>query len=210
MLDLHTHTLLSDGELLPSELLRRAAVKGVKYLALTDHVDVTNVAEVLAKLSKLKDYADDYDVEFLVGVEITHVPPRRIDRVVELAWREGAEIVLVHGETVAEPVAEGTNRAAIESEVSVLAHPGLLSLEDAELAAKNGIYLEISARKGHSLTNGLVARLADEVGAKLVFGSDAHSFGDLLSPHEIGKVIAGSGTKQNVLENAEKLFKKLR
>ena len=39
----------------------------------------------------------------------------------------GAQIVLVHGETIVEPVPPGTNHQAIEAGVDILAHPGLIS-----------------------------------------------------------------------------------
>ena len=47
MIDLHTHSLYSDGELIPAELWRRAQVKGYRYLAITDHVDASNFEVVL-------------------------------------------------------------------------------------------------------------------------------------------------------------------
>ena len=37
MIDLHSHTTASDGELSPEELLARARVAGVTTLAVTDH-----------------------------------------------------------------------------------------------------------------------------------------------------------------------------
>lgn len=37
--DLHTHSLFSDGVLLPSEMLQRAAQLGYGVLAITDHAD---------------------------------------------------------------------------------------------------------------------------------------------------------------------------
>ncbi len=39
MIDLHTHTFFSDGELAPSELVRRAYLKGYKVIGLSDHAD---------------------------------------------------------------------------------------------------------------------------------------------------------------------------
>ena len=45
MFDLHTHSLLSDGELLPSELARRYEEKGFRAIAITDHADVSFNAE---------------------------------------------------------------------------------------------------------------------------------------------------------------------
>ena len=50
-IDLHTHSIFSDGELLPSELARRADVLGHKALAITDHVDASNI-EVASKISE--------------------------------------------------------------------------------------------------------------------------------------------------------------
>ncbi len=210
MFDLHTHSTLSDGELIPSELVRRAAAVGNEGVAITDHVDFTNIGHVLASLLKLKEHAEGYDIEVLVGVEITHVPPRLIDRIAELAWREGAEIVVVHGETIVEPVARGTNAAALQSETTILAHPGIMSENEAELAAENGIYVELSARKGHCLCNGHVAKLAAEYGFELVLNTDAHSPADFITPELAAKIAEGSGAGVEVLENNRRLFRKLR
>jgi len=69
------------------------------------------------------------------------------------------KIIVVHGETITEPVMPGTNKKALMSDIDILAHPGLISDDEAELAAEKGIYLEITARKGHSITNGHVAAL---------------------------------------------------
>ncbi len=210
MFDLHTHSTFSDGELIPSELVRRAAAVGNEGVAITDHVDFTNIEHVLASLLKLKEHAESYDIEVLVGVEITHIPPRLIDKIVELAWREGAEIVVVHGETIVEPVAQGTNAAALQSETTILAHPGIMSENEAELAAENGIYVELSARKGHCLCNGHVAKLAAEYGFELVLNTDAHSPVDLITTELAAKIAEGSGAGVEVLENNRRLFRKLR
>ena len=51
----------------------------------------------------------------------------------------------MHGETICEPVAPGTNRAAIEAGVDILAHPGLITEEEARLAASKGVLLEVSS-----------------------------------------------------------------
>ena len=42
-IDLHMHTLCSDGELLPIELARRAKIMGHEAIAFTDHVDLSNL-----------------------------------------------------------------------------------------------------------------------------------------------------------------------
>ncbi|MDK2795171.1 MAG: hypothetical protein PWQ22_1413 [Archaeoglobaceae archaeon] len=210
MFDLHTHSIFSDGELMPSEMVRRMASIGNEGFAITDHADFSNISHVLSNLLKLRDF--DYEIEFLVGVEITHVPPKLIGRAVELAWKEGAEIVVVHGETIAEPVAEGTNSSALDEEINILAHPGLIKDEDAEKARENKIFLEISARKGHCLANGHVARVAEKFSCDLVINTDMHSPSDIINSEVAKKILLGSGVKEpeKVLRNNETLFRKLR
>jgi predicted metal-dependent phosphoesterase TrpH len=47
-IDLHTHSLRSDGALSPADLVRRAAARGVKIQALADHDTLAGVAEAAA------------------------------------------------------------------------------------------------------------------------------------------------------------------
>ena len=125
----------------------------------------------------------------------------------------GAALIVIHGETIVEPVAQGTNRAGLEAGADILAHPGLISEEDAELAAKKGILLEISARAGHSFTNGHVASMAESAGAGLILNSDSHSPGDLMSEEFARNVAEGSGLRSisfsNLISNAHELLKKI-
>ncbi len=210
MIDLHTHSTFSDGELIPAELIRRMASRGNEGVAITDHADFSTIPMILSNLSKLKEF--DFEIDFLIGVEITHVPPRLIGKAVELAWKEGAEIVIVHGETIVEPVAEGTNSLALEEEINILAHPGILTEEEAEKARENGIFLEISARKGHCLANGHVARMAEKFSCELVLNTDAHSPSDIIDDSIAGKIAKGAGIFdwEKVLENNVRLFRKLK
>jgi histidinol phosphatase-like PHP family hydrolase len=121
----------------------------------------------------------------------------------------GAQIVLVHGETIVEPVPPGTNRRAVAAGVDILAHPGLITEEEVIEAREKGVFLEITARKGHSLTNGHVARLAQKVGASLIFNTDAHAPDDLILRDSALKIAQGAGLTQEdferMLENARKL-----
>ena len=178
MIDLHSHTFFSDGELVPAEHARRAEVQGVEVLGITDHADASNVQECIERVERAKD---DAPIRLLSGVEVTHVPPEKIERIVGMARDAGADIVVAHGETPVEPVVEGTNRAAIEAGVDVLGHPGLIRREDAERAVENSVRLEITARGGHSLANGHVARVAEEAGAKLVVDTDSHHPRDFIT-----------------------------
>ncbi|MDP2254122.1 MAG: histidinol phosphate phosphatase domain-containing protein, partial [Thiobacillus sp.] len=124
----------------------------------------------------------------------------------------GAVIVVAHGETLVEPVHPGTNRAAIEARVDILAHPGLITRDEAELAAKNGVHLELTARKGHSLSNGYVAKIAEETGARLVIDTDTHEPGDLIDDEFARAILLGAGLSSEliaaVLRNSRELAAK--
>ena len=50
MIDLHTHTLFSDGGLVPSELVRRAEVIGYTAIALTDHADISTLDFIIPRV----------------------------------------------------------------------------------------------------------------------------------------------------------------
>ncbi len=213
MIDLHTHTLFSDGALLPSELVRRAAVAGLKAIALTDHVDESNIEAVLEGITGFcRNFGGD-GIRVVPGVELTHVPPAAIPGLVEKARALGALIVVGHGETLSEPVAQGTNRAYIEAGVDILAHPGLITPEECRLAAQRSVFLEITARAGHCLSNGHVAKLAKAHGASLVVNSDAHGPGDLISDKRALGVVKGAGLDEDdfkrMMDNAEGIVKRV-
>ncbi len=215
MIDFHTHSLLSDGLLLPSELVRRANVIGYRAIGITDHVDGSNMSSVIPAVKRVSHDLNLHQSTFVVpGVEITHAPVHQIPELVIEARSMGAVLVVVHGESPVEPVAPGTNRAALEAGVDILAHPGFLSLDDAVLARQNGVYLEITSRAGHSLTNGHVARIAYEAGALLVIDTDSHEPRDLISRQRAMEILVGAGLTndqaQDVLKNNERLLEKLR
>ena len=198
MYDFHTHTFLSDGVLSPIELIRRAIAIGYKTMAITDHVGPGNLEFVLTTLKKDCEMAEKrWDIKVYPGVEITHTPTEDIHLLAKEARSIGAKIVNVHGETIMEPVIPGTNIAAVSSEyVDILAHPGLITVEEARMAAKNGVFLEISGRKGHGLANGHVVKTARESGATLILDSDAHAPEDLMTQEYAEKVAAGSGLNE--------------
>lgn len=214
IIDFHTHTIFSDGELVPSELVRRAVYAGIDAIAITDHADFSNIESNLSAIKKVCEKLNGVNKDFTVipGVEITHVPPALIGDAVSLARKNGAAIVVVHGETLSEPVENGTNLAALKEDIDILSHPGLISEEEAKLASKNGIFLELSYRKGHCLANGFVAGIAKKTGAKLVISSDAHSPSDLLDENRYNAVGLGAGLNiseiETIKKNSEELLKK--
>ena len=199
MYDFHTHTFLSDGVLSPIELIRRAIHAGYRAMAITDHVGPGNMEFVLkALIADCGMASARWDILALPGVEITHTPSEDIDRIARECRKLGARVVNVHGETITEPVVEGTNMAAASSEaVDVLAHPGLITPEEARTAARNGVFLEVSARKGHGMANGHVVRAAKAAGAMMILDSDAHAPEDLLTRDFAMKVARGAGLDED-------------
>jgi len=189
--DFHTHTFHSDGILSPIELIRRAFVKGYSAIGITDHVAIGSLGRLIKEISDDCALARNYwDILAIPGVELTHVPPQAISEVAEKAKEMGAWLVVVHGETSAEPVAKGTNLAAVQSpDVDILAHPGLITAEEASLAAQNNVFIELTARRGHSTANAHVASIGQKAKAKLLVSSDAHSENDLLTPNSVESIL---------------------
>lgn len=209
MFDFHCHSVLSDGELIPAEIWQRVRILNYKAIAITDHADPSNLELILKNLLKFKNWYKNLIPTFIVGVELTHVPPDFIPELIKESKKLGADIVVVHGETVVEPVPEGTNLAAILGGADILAHPGLIKEEEVKLAAEKGVFLEISSRKGHSLTNGHVVNLAKKYQAPLIINSDAHSPSDLLTQDLALKVGMGAGLSyKEVLSLWEKVQKR--
>jgi histidinol phosphatase-like PHP family hydrolase len=194
MIDLHTHCFFSDGELVPAEHLRRVAVLGYEAIAITDHADSSNLDFIIPRIAQAALDLNPHSItRLLAGIELTHVPPGLIAELAGRARQLGAKVIVAHGETVVEPVIPGTNRASLEADIDVLAHPGLITVDDVKLAAAKGIFLELSGRKGHSLTNGHVAALALKYGARLAVNADAHGPGDFLTSQMAENVARGAG-----------------
>lgn len=213
MIDFHTHSFLSDGALIPTELVRRARVAGYTAMAITDHVDESNIENVLKQIIKVaKQINTDRAFRLLPGAELTHIPPRHIPLMVKKARALGALIVVGHGETLAEPVEAGTNAAYIKAGVDVLAHPGLISEADMKAAVKKQVHMEITSRAGHSISNGHVAALAKRLGARMLVNTDAHAPGDLITDERAEKVAQGAGLDRDdfrrIQANARELIEK--
>ena len=214
MIDLHTHTFFSDGELIPSELVRRAEAYGYNAIAITDHADTSNYDFLISRTIKVCEKLNEKNrIISIPGIEITHVHPEHIYELAEESRKMGAKIIVVHGETITEPVLSGTNRKALEADIDILAHPGLITEEDVKLAAEKGIYVEITARKGHSITNGHVAALSKKHGAKMVLNTDSHRPSDLITIEYARKVLLGAGLSaddcKEALLNSRKIVGKI-
>ena len=219
--DFHTHTVFSDGGMIPAGLMQRALVRGCLGLAITDHVDSSNLEWAFENLLKFVEelgqewqpgivpggdgttaplnaldsnaLAKNWHLPLIPGVELTSVPPRKIAALAQKARSLGAKWIAVHGETIMEPVAPGTNRAAIEARADLLSHPGLITPQDAARAAELGVYLEITTHKGHGMANGWVAQRARESGARLLLNTDCHISAEILNAKQRRAIALGAG-----------------
>jgi histidinol phosphatase-like PHP family hydrolase len=198
MIDLHTHTFFSDGILSPSELVYRAKYKGYAAIALTDHVDYSNMETVIVGITKVaRILTENYGILVLPGAELTYIPPKLIKDAADKCRKIGVKIIVVHGETVAETVPPKTNICAVEAVVDILAHPGHLSEEEAGIAAENNVKIEITSRRDHNVTNKEVAEVALKKKAKLVLNTDTHGPENLLSKELITQVLSDAGLPSN-------------
>jgi len=214
LIDLHTHSIFSDGDLIPSELAQRAYAAGYKTLAITDHADYSNLDFILPRIIKVcLKITEKGKILALPGVELTHVDPGDISSLANDARKLGAKIVIVHGETLVEPVPTGTNLAAINAAVDILAHPGLITEEEVQLAAEKGVYLEITTRRGHAFSNGYVARIARKFKAQLVLNNDAHTPGDFVGSKMATNIARGAGLTDEeiaaMFANSQKLVQRV-
>ena len=62
--DLHTHTLISDGTYSPEQLVQAAVDLKIHTLAVTDH-------DTIDGLSRAKNYAQNHDIQIVSGTEIS-------------------------------------------------------------------------------------------------------------------------------------------
>jgi histidinol phosphatase-like PHP family hydrolase len=200
--DFHMHTVLSDGDLVPTELIRRCIANGYGGMVTADHCGAGMMERVLVEGER--DCAlvrEHWGFEAYAGVELTHVPASSVSELAARAKACGAALVVVHGESPVEPVDPGTNLAAASCpDVDILAHPGLLTPEAAAAARDNGVFIEVTARQGHGMANGHVVRAALEAGAGMVVNSDAHSPRDILTPQWAEHVARCAGLPEELLE----------
>ncbi|KAF0155317.1 MAG: PHP domain protein [Syntrophaceae bacterium] len=214
MIDLHTHSIFSDGELIPSESAQRAYAAGYKTIAITDHADYSNIDFILPRMIKVcAKITEKGKIRVLPGLELTHVDPSDIASLASEARKLGAKIVIVHGETLTEPVPAGTNLAAIHAGIDILAHPGLITEEAVCLAAKKGVFLEMTTRRGHSFSNGHVAQMARKYNAQLVLNNDAHAPGDYVGIKMATNIARGAGLSDEeiaaMFENSQTLVQRV-
>ena len=114
LIDLHSHSTISDGLLGPAELVAHAAAQGLRVLALTDHDDVAGLPEAYAA-------ASSHSITLIPGVEVSVTWRRRTLHIVGLKvdpdlppLQAGLQKIRAGRHTRAEGMAEGLRKIGIE------------------------------------------------------------------------------------------------
>ena len=129
--DLHCHSCMSDGVLRPAELARRAHANGVEVLALTDHDEVSGLAEAAQAAAELgMRFVPGVEVSVTWGGETIHVVGLRVNAgdpalAEGLArTREGRD---ARGREIAEQLAAVGIPGAWEGALRYVGNPALVS-----------------------------------------------------------------------------------
>jgi DNA polymerase (family 10) len=228
--DLQMHTTATDGRHTAEQMAQAAKALGHKYIAITEHSQAVTVAgglddagilERAAALRRLRVPG----LRVLAGVEVDIRRDGTLDLRAETLDQLDVVVASVHS-YLNLPREEMTRRVlrAVESgHVHVLGHPTGRLLNEREpydidikpviqACARHGVALEINAHPQRLDLNDVHAKLARDLGAKLVISTDAHST-DELKLLRFGVAVARRAwlTRDDVLNTrpAERLLKTL-
>ncbi len=199
--DLHTHSTYSDGKSTIQEMVERAAELGYEYIALSDHSPSERVAHGLDRgrlekkieeIEALRKKRKDRLPHILIGSEVDILGDGKLDYPDDILSKLDVVVAAIHsGFRQSKDRITGRLLDAIAHPyVDVIAHPTsrLIGAREAlELdferviaaAAKSGVALEVNGSMYRLDLNEVMARAAQEGGALLAIGSDAHSTAQL-------------------------------
>jgi len=193
--DLQMHTSATDGKNTIAEMAQKAKEMGYAYIAITDHSKAVRVAGGLDE-KRLAKHLQEVEkaggkipgIRILKGVEVDILADGSLDLKDNILKECDVVLASVHSRFNMEE-GEMTRRiikAIGNPHVSILAHPtGRLILEREaykvnlkevfQAAIDHGVVLEINAYPDRLDLRDVDARMAKEMGARLVISTDAHS-----------------------------------
>lgn len=193
--DLQMHTKATDGKNSITEMAHKAKEMGYAYIAITDHSKAVRVAGGLDEKGLARHLQEIEKVgrqisgmRIFKGVEVDILADGSLDLKDDILKECDVVLASVHSRFNMEE-GEMTRRIikAIQNpHVSILAHPtGRLILEREaykvnlkevfQAAIDRGVVMEINAYPDRLDLRDVDARMAKEMGAKLVISTDAHS-----------------------------------
>jgi DNA polymerase (family 10) len=193
--DLQMHTVATDGKNSIADMAQKAKEMGYSYIAITDHSKAVRVARGLDEKRMVKQLetiekvnSQTPGVHILKGVEVDILADGSLDLKDDILKECDVVIASVHSRFNMEE--EEMTRRIIQAlknpHVNILGHPtGRLILEREayrvnlkevfDVAIDQGVILEINAYPDRLDLRDVDARMAKEIGAKLVISTDAHS-----------------------------------
>ncbi len=203
IIDLHTHSTLSDGTLSLIGLTKLAIRNGYSVLGITDHVFHYNYKSIAPKIIEfVENNQHRYkDILLVPGVEITFASRKQMEAITKYVRSIGTKLVVVHGEGSLDGTGHDTNNSAIDNCVDILAHPGTITDNQAQKAANNNVAFELSARDCYRYSNKDIAEKAFRHGANLVINSDGHYESAMLTEEKILGVAKNANLTKEQLQN---------
>jgi DNA polymerase (family 10) len=200
--DVHMHTTETDGRDTLEVMVRAAAERGLRYIAITDHsqnlamANGMDEARTLAHAERIRAMNGRVGgLTLLAGVECDILPDGRMDLAADCLAALDIVIGSVHSglSQTEEEMTARLIRAIEHPHVDVIGHPTnrLLLRRPAskvhvekviDAAAANGVALEINSNPNRLDLSDSHARLARDRGVKLLISSDAHSTSELAFP----------------------------
>ncbi len=195
--DLHAHTTYSDGKATLEEMVEHAAELGYEYIALTDHspseriargLQLDRIEQKLEEIERLRKKRGNRPPHILSGSEVDILADGKLDYPDSILARLDVVVAAVHSAfRQARDRMTGRMLDAIANpHVDILGHPagrqiGTREPVDfdyervVEAAIKSGVALEVNGSMYRLDLNDIQAKAAQEAGALLAIGSDAHS-----------------------------------
>jgi len=195
--DLHTHTTYSDGKATLEEMVEHAAELGYEYIALTDHTPSERIAhgleldrleKKLEEIEQLRKKRGNRKPYILSGTEVDILADGKLDYPDEILARLDVVVAAVHA-AFRQTKDRMTGRmidALSNPHVDILGHPEGRQIGTrepvefdferiTEAAIKAGTALEVNGSMYRLDLTDILAKAAQEAGAFLAIGSDAHS-----------------------------------
>jgi DNA polymerase (family 10) len=193
--DLQMHTRATDGKNSIAEMAQKSKEMGYEYIAITDHSKAVRVAgglnekELARHLKEIEKANSQFPgLRILRGVEVDILGDGSLDLKDEILKECEVVLASVHSRFNLEEgqMTRRIIKALKNPNVNILAHPtGRLILEREpykvnlkeviQAAIDHGVVLEINAYPDRLDLKDVDARLAKDMGAKLVISTDAHS-----------------------------------
>ncbi len=197
--DCHMHTTTSDGKNSIEEMARAAKDKGYNYIAITEHSQALRIAggldeKALAAHLRRIDEANRRvnGIRILKGIEVDILGDGTLDLKNDILNECEVVIASVHSRfnLSEKEMTKRIIRGIKNRQVNILGHPtGRLILEREpywvdlkeviKVAAGEGVIMEINANPRRLDLNDIHARMAKDMGAKLIINTDAHSISQL-------------------------------